>query len=139
VINHLVKEGYKVINVSKEKNPFDNCTQIEDYSMDNTINTIHYSEFTICLSSGLGWLSWALEKKIIMIAGFTTIGHEFQCIRPYNDKVCHGCWNKSEFKFDRGDWSWCPLNKDTPNQFICQRSITAEMVINEIKKLIERR
>jgi autotransporter strand-loop-strand O-heptosyltransferase len=129
VINHLVKEGYKVINVSKEKNPFDNCTQLEDYSMNNTINTIYYSQFFIGLSSGLSWLAWALDKQVVMIANFTEKDHEFSCIRITNDTLCHGCWNNPDYKFDRGDWDWCPKHKNTPRHFECHRGISANDVI----------
>jgi autotransporter strand-loop-strand O-heptosyltransferase len=129
VINHLVKEGYKVINVSKEKNPFDNCTQLEDYSMNNTINTIYYSQFFIGLSSGLSWLAWALDKQVVMIANFTEKDHEFSCIRITNDTLCHGCWNNPDYKFDKGDWDWCPKHKNTPRHFECHRGISANDVI----------
>ena len=129
VINFLVDKGYKVINVSKEKNPFDNCTQIEDTSMDNTISTIHHSEFTIALSSGLGWLSWILGKQVVMIANFSKEDHEFTCTRITNTNVCHGCWNDPDIKFDKGDWNWCKL-KNTPRHFECHRGISAQRVID---------
>jgi len=65
-----------------------------------------------------------------------SIGHEFECIRPYNKNVCTGCWNNKNFKFDKGDWSWCPVHKGSDRMFECQKTITAEMVIEEIKKII---
>jgi autotransporter strand-loop-strand O-heptosyltransferase len=129
VINFLVNKGYKVINVSKEKNPFDNCTQLEDYSMNNTINTIYYSEFFIGLSSGLSWLAWALGKQVVMIANFSEKDHEFSCIRITNDTLCHGCWNSPNEKFDKGDWDWCPRHKNTPRHFECHRGISSNDVI----------
>jgi autotransporter strand-loop-strand O-heptosyltransferase len=134
LINHLVKTGYKVVNVSLEDNPFDNCIVPEDKSMENTMNIIHHSKLFIGLSSGLSWLAWALKKDVVMISNFTQKDHEFECIRVTNTNVCHGCWNDPQFKFDRGDWEWCPVNKNTPDQFICQKSISAQMVIDEIKK-----
>lgn len=134
VITYLVEKGYKVVNVSKEKNPFVGAYQIEDTSMQNTMDWINSSEFFIGLSSGLSWLAWAMEKPVVMIANFTEEDHEFKCIRVTNKTVCHGCWNKAEFKFDKGDWNWCPEYKSTDRQFECQNSITAEMVIKEIKK-----
>jgi autotransporter strand-loop-strand O-heptosyltransferase len=136
VINFLVDKGYRVINVSKEKNPFHNCTQLKDNSMDKTIKTIYHSEFFIGLSSGLSWVANALEKKVIMIAGFSEIGHEFECSRPYNKNACHGCWNNPNFKFDKGDYNWCPIHKETDRMFECQKTITSDMVIEEIKKII---
>jgi len=40
------------------------------------------------------------------------------------------------FKFDKGDWYWCPEHKGTDRQFECHKSITSEMVINKIKHLL---
>jgi len=100
------------------------------------MSVIHHSEFFIGLSSGISHLAWALNKKVIMIAGFTDKNHEFECIRPYNDKVCTGCWNNKNFKFDKGDYDWCPIWKGYDRQYECQKSITPEMVIEEIKKLV---
>jgi len=132
VINFLHEKGYKVVNVSKERNPFDNCEQIEDTSIENTMNVIHHSEFFIGLSSGLSWLAWALDKKVIMISNFTEADHEFQCIRVDKKDVCNGCWNKPEHRFDPGDWDWCPVHKGTDRQFECHETIKASDVIAQL-------
>ena len=129
VINFLHEKGYRVINVSKEKNPFDNCEQIEDASLENTMNVIHHSHLFIGLSSGLSWLAWALDKKVVMISNFTDADHEFECIRIHREDVCHGCWNKAEYRFDAGDWNWCPVHKGTDRQFECHKSIDASQVV----------
>ena len=136
VINYLHGEGYKVFNTSLEKNPFDNCQGLLDNSMTNTMTTIYNSRFFIGLSSGLSWLAWALDVPVIMIANFTDANHEFKCLRPVNTNVCHGCWNDPQYKFDKGDWDWCPVHKGTDRQFECQNSITPDMVIEQIKKLL---
>ena len=120
--------------MSLEDNPFDNCIVPEDKSIENTMNLIHYSKFFVGLSSGLSWLAWALKKDVVMISNFTQADHEFKCIRVTNTNVCHGCWNDPQYKFDKGDWGWCPVHKGTDRQFECQTSITAQMVIDEIKK-----
>ena len=132
LINHYTEQGYKVYNVSKEINPFDNCPQIPDTSMESTMDWIYHSTFFVGLSSGLSWLAWSLGKQVVLISNFTEFDHEFltNCIRITNEKVCHGCWNKSDIKFDKGNWNWCPYNKN----FECQTSITAEMVINRISR-----
>ena len=134
VIDYLVEKGYDVINVSKERNPFNNCTQLDNVSIEHTMDVIHHSEFFIGLSSGLSWLAWAMNKKVVMISNFTEDNHEFECIRITNKDVCHGCWNKPEYKFDKGDWNWCPKHKDTHRMFECHTSISPQMVIDEIKK-----
>ena len=136
LINYLHDKGYAVINVSKENNPFDNCTKISDTSIENTIDVILHSEFFIGLSSGLSWLAWALKKKVIMISNFTAADHEFQldCIRITNTNVCNSCWNEEGIIFDKGDWNWCK-HKGTEKHFECHKSITAQMVIDKLTML----
>jgi autotransporter strand-loop-strand O-heptosyltransferase len=136
VINYLHEEGYLVFNTSKESNPFNNCQPLVDTSLPRTMSAIYNSKFFIGLSSGLSWLAWALDKEVIMISNFTEEGHEFSCHRVTNTNVCHGCWNDPQYKFDKGDWDWCPVHKDTDRQFECHKEITPEMVIKEIKKLL---
>lgn len=139
LINYLHSLGYKVINTSKENNPFNNCEKIKDTSMEYTMNVIHHSELFIGLSSGLSWLAWAMGKKVVMISNFTKPDHEFtsNCIRIINKSVCNGCWNSPNYKFDKGDWNWCPIHKGTKRQFECHKSITSEMVINQIQHLLK--
>lgn len=134
----LNNNGYKVINISKDGDEIDGVINIEDDSMENTMNIIHHSEFVIGLSSGLSWVSWGLGKHVVMISNFSEKDHEFttNCTRIINEDVCHGCWNNPEHKFDKGDWYWCPLHKGTDRQFECHKSITPEMVINNIKYLL---
>ena len=138
LINHLHSLGYKVINVSKENNPFNHCEKIKDTSIENTMNVIHHSEFFIGLSSGLSWLAWAMNKHVVMISNFTEPDHEFtsNCTRIINKKSCNGCWNNPLFKFDKGDWDWCPIHKGTDRQFECHTSINSTMVINQIQHLL---
>ncbi len=72
----------------------------------------------------------------MMISNFSKEDHEFSCIRITNTNVCHGCWNDPAFKFDKGDWDWCPVNKGTDKQFECQKSITGKMVIDVLSNHI---
>ena len=136
-INYLVENGYKVVNISKDKVDYSNILELEDTSIENTMNVIHHSEFMIGLSSGLSWLSWAVGKHVIMISNFTTSDHEFQsnCSRLIDYSVCFGCWNKKEYRFDKGDWNWCPVWKGTDRQFECHKKISSQMVINRIKSI----
>lgn len=132
VINHLHEIGYKVINTSKERNPFENCYQLEDTSIENTMSVIHHSDFFVGLSSGLSWTAFGLGKKVVMISAFTEADHEFDCIRPRNNNVCTNCWNDPKIKFDAGDFNFCPHHKGTDRMFECQTSITPEMVIQQL-------
>jgi autotransporter strand-loop-strand O-heptosyltransferase len=129
VINYMHGLGYDVYNVSKEDNPFDNCTKIDDTSIENTMDVIAGAKLFIGLSSGLSWLAWALNQNIVMISNFTESDHEFDCHRITKPDVCHGCWNDPNIKLDP-HWLWCPRNKD----FECQRTISSSMVIDAIKK-----
>jgi len=133
LINYLVNKGYKVINVSLEENPFDNCEQIINHNIFDTMALIDHSEFFIGLGSGVSWLAWALGKEVVMINNFAEEDHEFECIRITNKNVCNGCWNNQNFKFDKS-WDWCPIYKNTPRHFECQRSITADDVILLLSK-----
>jgi len=132
LINWLTENGYKVINVSKEKNPFDNCEPLEDTSIENTMNIIANAKFQVSLSSGLSWLAFGLGTHVVMISNFTNEHYEFtqKCSRIVNKSVCHDCW--SEYRLDAGNWDWCPRSKN----FECHTSINAEMVIKEIQKLL---
>jgi autotransporter strand-loop-strand O-heptosyltransferase len=132
VINHLHEIGYKVINTSKERNLFENCYQLEDTSIENTMSVIHHSDFFIGLSSGISWLSFGLGKKVVMISAFTEADHEFECIRTRNNNVCTNCWNDPKQRFDAADYLYCPHHKGTERMFECQTSITPEMVIQQL-------
>jgi autotransporter strand-loop-strand O-heptosyltransferase len=137
--DYLLDLGYRVINISKDGTKFPRVTRLKDDSLQNTMNVIHHSEFVVGLSSGLSWLSWGLGKHVVMISNFTEPDHEFttNCTRIINHSVCNGCWNNPMFKFDKGDWNWCPEHKGTERQFECHKSITPEMVINQIQHLLK--
>jgi autotransporter strand-loop-strand O-heptosyltransferase len=138
LVSYLKSKGYRVVNVSKNGDRIDGTTKLKDTSIENTMNVIYHSEFFIGLSSGLSWLSWALDKHVVMISNFTEEDHEFisNCTRITNTSVCHGCWNNPLFKFDKGDWNWCPEHKGTNRHFECHKSITSQMVIEKIQHLL---
>lgn len=138
LIDHLVSVGYKVVEISKVTTHYKNLHHIEDKSLENTMNIIHHSELLIGLSSGLSWLAWGIKKRVVMIANFTEASHEFtsNCIRITNTNVCNSCWNNPNFKFDKGDWNWCPIWKNTPRHFECHKSITAQQVIDHLIQLL---
>jgi len=136
LIHYLHEKNYRVINVSKEDNPFENCEPLEDKSLQSAMDAISYSEFFIGLSSGLSWLAWAMNKPVVMIANFTEEGHEFSCIRPVKKNVCSSCWNSPKYKFDKS-WDWCPVYAGTDRQYECQSSITSGDVIELITQKLK--
>lgn len=144
VINDLHKKGYKVICVDRDysygNGKFMNvCPNNVDLfagseSFDNIINIIDNCEFFIGLSSGLSWLSWALNKKVILISG--SVSDYFEFYTPYritNYKVCNGCFNNPLHEFDSSNWSWCPENKN----FECSKNISVKSVIEKIDSLLQ--
>ncbi len=144
VIDFLVSKGYKVLEISKENDMMGqrtsdlrNITELEDKSIENTMNTIYHSEFFIGLSSGLSWLSYALRKKVYLISNFTNKEHEFtiNTIRLYDESICNSCWNNPKFRFDKGNWKWCPEHEDTPRHFECHKLITSDKVIKALQEI----
>jgi autotransporter strand-loop-strand O-heptosyltransferase len=140
LINYLNNLGYKVAVIQKES--FSGIENVLDWTgnkpLQERMSQIYHSEFYIGLGSGLSWLAWAVNKHVVMISNFSEDGHEFtdNTTRITNPSVCNGCWNNPNFKFDKGDWYWCPVHKGTERQFECHKSITSEMVINQIQHLL---
>lgn len=142
VVDWLKKRGYTVKHMSQEgdgymgnKNPI-GVEQFTNSSITTAMEEIKKSKAFIGISSGLSWLSWALETPTVMISGFTDSMNEMQdCIRISAPKgKCSGCWHRH--KFNPGDWNWCPDHKGTPRQFECSKEITAQMVIQELEKIL---
>ena len=134
LIIDLKDMGFRVIEMSQEAD--DNGAEfLEDKSLANVMNYLHHAELFIGLSSGISWLNWGIGKKTIMISNFTTPDHEFQsnCVRLINKEVCNGCWNNPVFKFNKGDWNWCPEHEETPRHFECHKSISKDRVLETIK------
>jgi autotransporter strand-loop-strand O-heptosyltransferase len=140
LVNYFNSLGYKVAVITKEQTPWlENVLDwTGEHPLEERINQIYHSEFYVGLGSGLSWLAWSVGKPTVMIANFSKEGHEFttNSVRITNKSVCNGCWNNPNFTFDRGDWYWCPVNKGTEEQFICQKSITPQMVIEQISHLL---
>ena len=137
----LIDQGYEVIILSSENDGYmgnkhpqrANYTQ-GDKTLDNAIKYLTHCDMFIGLSSGLSWLSWALDIPTVIISGFTnplTEPYDKNIIRVFNQNVCNGCSNTH--RFDPGDWNWCPVNKGTDRQFECTKSISSQDVIESIK------
>ena len=137
LIQQLKSWGYRVIEMSQEADDY-GAEILEDKSLQNVMNYLHHADLFIGLSSGISWLNWAVGKHTVMISNFTTSDHEFQedCTRITNPEVCNGCWNNPLFKFDKGNWNWCPENENTPRQFECHKSISVNNVIEAVTSLI---
>lgn len=143
VVDHLNDNGYKVVVIQKETlNYMDlqglkNVIHPQTQSIHEAISWIYNCEFFVGLSSGNSWLAWALDKKVLLISGFTKSFNEF--FTPYrviNESVCNGCWNDVKYKFNAGDWNWCPKYKNTKKQFECTTEISFEMVKEKLINII---
>lgn len=138
-VNYLKSIGYKVICIDKHysfgcNSNINVCPSNVDYfagndSFDDIINMLYNCDFFIGLSSGLSWLAWGLNKKIIRINSSVAVNFEF--FTPYNIQninVCNGCFNNNKYIFDKNNWDWCPENKN----YECSKEISFEMVKNKI-------
>jgi autotransporter strand-loop-strand O-heptosyltransferase len=149
VIDYLNSIGYKVVMITSEplndewhdsklggtlKNVIDKTGK---GLLDDRMVDIKGAKLFIGLGSGLSWLSWALGTKTMLISGFSEPHTEFSdCIRVSTPHpfTCSGCFNRQ--KLDAGDWDWCPEFKNTPRMFECTKTITPEIIINEINKVL---
>lgn len=140
IVNHYKLNGYEVVIVSSEHDGYmgnpnpKGVLYMKDNSMDTLMTYLYNCEIFIGISSGISWLSWALDKKTVIISGFSkpvTEPLDDNVIRIFNESVCNGCFNT--YRLDAGDWNWCPVNKGTDKQFECSKSITSEQVISIIE------
>lgn len=123
--------GYEVVILSLQNYHIKDTISNTARGWNEVFDCLYHSEFFIGLSSGLSWVNWALNKKTVMIGGFSENDHEFlnNVIRVSNN-ICIKCWNDPVLVFDSGDWDWCPVYKGTERQHICQKSITPLQVFN---------
>jgi len=131
LIETLKSKGYKVFEMSQEADEL-GAEKLDDTSLQNVMNYLHHADHYIGLSSGISWLNWAVGKETVMISNFTEEDHEFSCIRITNKNVCNGCWNNPLFKFNKGDWNWCPENENSPRQFECHKAISMNDVLEKL-------
>jgi autotransporter strand-loop-strand O-heptosyltransferase len=135
LIQELKRYGYEIVSISKEKSKLDGVIKRNgDFPLEDRIWYLHHCEFFIGLSSGLSWLAWGCNKKVVLISGITKKTNEFSedCIRIINETVCHGCFNSEEHadKFSFFKNNLCPENKN----WVCSRSISPKMVLDKIKE-----
>lgn len=126
VVDYLISQNVTILHLGQNKSNIKGVINIYSKNLEEILFYIQNCLFFIGISSGLSWLAWALDKKVIMISGFTAAFNEFQCLRiEAKINTCKNCWH--EFVFDdaaRNDWNWCPRNKD----FECSKSILFEDV-----------
>ena len=139
VTNFLTRMGYEVVVMSNEGDGYmgnrypDGAVQHPQGDFESLKEAISSCEFFIGLGSGLSWLAWTLGVPTVLISGFSWPESEFEgpdVLRIFNESACNGCYNR--YRFNPGDWNWCPDHKGTERQFECTKSITGNMVISKI-------
>ena len=145
VVDYLKGKGYKVVQIPRKRigmgiGPVISLSGVEDVDVsdniiDGAIKWIGHCEFYIGLASGLSWLARSLDKKVVMISGFSDPFVEFKSknFRVANKSMCHGCYNDTSIKYGR-EWEWCPKNKD----FECTKSIESSLVVKSIDSVISK-
>lgn len=142
LVDYVKSLGYDVYLLSKEedgymgnKNP-SGVVKIDGKTLEEISSILLGSKGFVGISSGLSWLSWALEVPTVLISGFTKSNLEMEngIFRIINENVCNGCFNKHIF--DRSDWNWCPDQKGTPRQFECTKTITFDMVKPSLNQIL---
>jgi len=143
VVDYLKSEGYRVVLLSRESNGYmgnwhpTEIEKLEEGPLETVIEMMQKSKLFIGIGSGLSWLSWATGTTTCIISGFSadyteTTTNTIRVTAPQNK--CSNCFNTH--RLDAGDWNWCPLHKGTERQFECTKSITSEMVITKLKKIL---
>jgi autotransporter strand-loop-strand O-heptosyltransferase len=135
LVNLLKKIGYEVVVIQKGSSTLNGVIdRTGQIPIEETISDLIQAEFFVGLSSGLSWLSWAVGTPTVMISGFTHPFMEFsnKTLRIINKEVCHGCFNDVQYKFDRGDWWWCPVHKGTSRSFECSRTLSPDDILIKI-------
>lgn len=142
VSDYLKSKNIEPVFISKEGSDYmgnkypEGVTTIVPKDITEAMELIEGSEFFVGISSGLSWLAWAMNKRVVMISGFTDTYNEFtmDCERIINHSVCNSCWHR--YKYDPGDWNFCPDQKGTPRQFECTKTINGKDVIQIIDRLL---
>jgi autotransporter strand-loop-strand O-heptosyltransferase len=130
IVNYLITRGYKVVSVAHEGTNLRHIVSASGNSIEVIMGLLKGCEFYIGVASGLAWLAWALNKKVIMISGFSEPWCEF---KEGNHRIagqgeCVGCYN--DLRIPHGDTRPCP------NNYMCSRLITPGLVIEQIQKIV---
>ena len=132
LVNHYNKLGWDVYHISKEHTDLRGVKKAPE-DLADVYKLLRGAEFMVGISSGLSWFAWACDVPVVLISGFTPEECEFQnekTLRIINKDVCNSCWAWDHF--NRGDWNWCPTGKGNDRHFECTKTITHQMVIDQI-------
>jgi autotransporter strand-loop-strand O-heptosyltransferase len=142
VVDWLLSKGYTVKLLSNENDGHmgnhhpSGVIKHQSGDIEDVISEIKKSKLFIGIGSGLSWLSWAVNTQVVLISGFSDpISEMEECVRiSAPSYACHGCFNRS--RLDPSNWNWCPDLNWSNRIFECSKTITADTVIKELKKII---
>lgn len=79
IVDELNSLDFSVVVISKEPTNLKNVIDLTgNHSIHDRIIDLIHAEFYIGISSGLSWLAWAVNTKVLMISDVTPKFHEFQ-------------------------------------------------------------
>jgi autotransporter strand-loop-strand O-heptosyltransferase len=79
IVDYLNSMDYDVVVISKEATNLNNIIDLTgNKSILERAELLKSADFFIGLSSGLSWLSWAVNTHVFMISDITQVNHEFQ-------------------------------------------------------------
>ncbi len=136
VAKYLTDAGYKVINISQKQPIIENVLNPKINTILDVQQYLSHCEFFVGLPSGVSWVAWAMNKKVVMISGFSYPWCEFSekiSVTP-SPTICQGCFNWKNQVFDKS-WEFCPKYRGTPDAYICTKSISASDVIKKLQSI----
>jgi autotransporter strand-loop-strand O-heptosyltransferase len=95
IVDYLNSIDYDVYVISKEPTTLNNVINLTgNISLIQRAQTLRNTDFFIGLSSGLSWLSWAVNTHVFMISDVTPPHHEFK------SNITRICANNDMLKID---------------------------------------
>lgn len=135
LVKYFKSKGYQVVDVGDSSDHIEGTISKNGIlAWNELINILQHADLFVSGSNGLQWLAFASmdSNKIVSIGGILEEWGIFKHHQVRNQSVCGGCWNSTEHIFENDNFNYCPRNEN----FICSSSITPEMVINEIEKVL---
>ncbi|MCQ2379291.1 MAG: autotransporter strand-loop-strand O-heptosyltransferase [Victivallaceae bacterium] len=134
VVSFLKKNGYRVLCIDGDDKNLpagaEKCMGMRPLT--ERVQLLRGCDFFIGLASGLSWIAWAAKKPVVLISGCTEKFVEFPTpYRIIDEKVCHGCYNAEDMRFEEFDR--CPRNRN----YECTRAISGKQVISVIETIPE--
>lgn len=133
LVKYFKSKEYKVIDVGDGTDSIKGTISMNGLlGWDKLKNILQHAELFVSGSNGLAWLAWAVGQKVVTIDNITNTNEVFKHTKIENKNVCNSCWNDVSLIYDNTDVNYCPRK----NNYICSSSITPEMVIKEIDKIL---